>query len=214
MSPPIADVFAELESNCQLIAADLARQGWCLCPDFLDTQTVSAIRGQAQSQWDSGQYRHAGIGRGDDFVIKPEIRNDRVMWLNPSVEDTPLGRYFRAQEALRQILNRHLYLGLCDYEAHFAVYPAGSFYKKHLDQFRGIGLRTVTTTFYLNQNWQSQDGGQLRLYHNPQDSSDFLDIFPEAGRLVCFLSADFQHEVLPAARERFSITGWFRQRPV
>jgi len=37
-----------------------------------------------------------------------------------------------------------------------------------------------------------------------------LDIYPRDGRLVLFLSADFEHEVLPAARERLSVAGWFR----
>jgi SM-20-related protein len=35
---------------------------------------------------------------------------------------------------------------------------------------------------------------------------------PEGGTLACFLSADFEHEVLPAARPRLSLTGWFRRR--
>jgi SM-20-related protein len=29
---------------------------------------------------------------------------------------------------------------------------------------------------------------------------------------VCFLSERFEHEVLPATRERLSIAGWFRRR--
>jgi len=36
-----------------------------------------------------------------------------------------------------------------------------------------------------------------------------FDLLPEGGSLVVFLSAGFEHEVLPATRERMSITGWF-----
>ena len=115
-------------------------------------------------------------------------------------------------ETLRQALNRELYLGLFEFEAHLAIYPPGAVYKKHLDQFRGIGLRTVTTTLYLNDNWQAADGGQLRLYLDETDPQRYLDVQPEAGTLVTFLSARFLHEVLPAARERLSITGWFKVR--
>ena len=32
------------------------------------------------------------------------------------------------------------------------------------------------------------------------------------GTLVAFLSSQFEHEVLPATRERCSLTGWFRRR--
>lgn len=39
-----------------------------------------------------------------------------------------------------------------------------------------------------------------------------LDVLPEAGTLVLFLSADLPHEVLPATRERLSLTGWLRRR--
>ena len=35
---------------------------------------------------------------------------------------------------------------------------------------------------------------------------------PAAGTLVVFMSGDFPHEVLPASRERLSLTGWYRRR--
>jgi SM-20-related protein len=35
-----------------------------------------------------------------------------------------------------------------------------------------------------------------------------VDILPLAGRLVCFRSDQIEHEVLPATRERLSLTGW------
>ena len=37
-------------------------------------------------------------------------------------------------------------------------------------------------------------------------------VLSEAGTLVVFLSADVPHEVLPATRDRLSLTGWFRRR--
>ena len=40
----------------------------------------------------------------------------------------------------------------------------------------------------------------------------YRDVLPEGGTLVCFLSQRFWHEVLPARRERLSLTGWFRGR--
>jgi SM-20-related protein len=194
------------------VATQLLHQGWCVYPDFLPAEAEIALREQALVAWQTDRFRHAGIGRGSSFEIKPQIRCDRVMWLEQATADEAIATYFAALETLRLSINRELYLGLYDYEAHFAVYPPGSFYKKHLDQFRGIGLRTVTTTFYLNDNWLPQHGGQLRLYTNATAPEEFVDILPESGTLVAFLSAEFLHEVLPARRERFSITGWFRRR--
>jgi SM-20-related protein len=38
------------------------------------------------------------------------------------------------------------------------------------------------------------------------------DLLPLAGNLLLFNSAQLAHEVLPARRERLSLTGWFRRR--
>jgi SM-20-related protein len=115
-------------------------------------------------------------------------------------------------ECLRRAVNGALTLGLFDFEGHLAVYPPGSYYRKHLDQFQGVGLRTLTCVCYLNPGWDSADGGQLRLYTDPAHPERYQEILPESGRLVLFLSADFLHEVLPARQPRLSLTGWFRRR--
>ena len=69
--------------------------------------------------------------------------------------------------------------------------------------------RAVSAVFYLNSDWLPEQGGALRLYL--ADGRE-LDVLPEAGTLVVFLSADLPHEVLPATRERLSLTGWLRRR--
>jgi SM-20-related protein len=38
------------------------------------------------------------------------------------------------------------------------------------------------------------------------------DIAPLGGRLVAFASAGREHEVLPARRTRWSLSGWLRTR--
>jgi len=100
------------------------------------------------------------------------------------------------------------------FEAHLAIYPPGTYYHRHIDQFIGIGTRRVTCTLYLNEDWQAADGGQLRIYTDPDDPQYGEDILPLGGTLVTFLSARFLHEVLPARRSRMSITGWFRTREI
>jgi SM-20-related protein len=62
---------------------------------------------------------------------------------------------------------------------------------------------------YLNQDWQAEHGGALRLH--PQNLPT-QDISPIACRMVVFLSAEMLHEVLPTTRNRMSLTGWFRRR--
>ncbi len=67
-------------------------------------------------------------------------------------------------EALRQILNRELFLGLEEYESHFALYAPGAFYRAHLDRFRDDDKRTVSVVLYLNDDWLPEHGGALRLH--------------------------------------------------
>jgi SM-20-related protein len=103
-----------------------------------------------------------------------------------------------------QFLNESLFLSLKDYEVHMTVYPAGSFYKRHLDQFNRDDHRKLSVICYLNENWNDQEGGQLRMFVKGKE----IDFLPVAGRLICFRSDQIEHEVLPASRPRLSITGW------
>jgi SM-20-related protein len=107
-------------------------------------------------------------------------------------------------------LNRSLYLGLEEYESHFAFYAPGTSYLKHLDRFHDDDCRTVSVVIYLNPNWLPGEGGALRLHPLGKCSED---IAPAGSSMVLFLSADMLHEVLPATRDRLSLAGWFRRRP-
>ena len=78
------------------------------------------------------------------------------------------------------------------------------YYRRHLDQFKKDDHRKLSVICYLNEGWKEEHGGQLRIYRTDGP----LDILPVAGRLVCFRSDQLEHEVLPATRERLSLTGW------
>jgi SM-20-related protein len=117
--------------------------------------------------------------------------------------------YLDAMDALKMQLNRQLFLGLRDFEAHFAHYPPGHFYQRHVDAFRGQSNRIVSSVFYLNPDWSEQDDGQLVLYKAGSDKPLQI-VQPRFGSMVLFLSEQFPHEVRPARRDRYSIAGWFR----
>ncbi|HTU65230.1 MAG TPA: 2OG-Fe(II) oxygenase [Steroidobacteraceae bacterium] len=101
--------------------------------------------------------------------------------------------------------------GLEDFQGHFAVYPPGAAYARHFDRLVGSDVRAISAALYLNDAWLPEHGGQLRMYLGGERS---VDVSPVGGRLVAFLSDRFEHEVLPATRERLSFTGWFRRRPL
>ena len=196
----------------QRIATGLAEHGWCVTPQFVSPLLVSQLAHEARLDWQAGQFRHAGVGRGAELQVRPEVRTDRVNWIDPADCSGAQTSYLNQLELLRQAINRTLYLGLFDYEGHLALYPPGSYYRKHLDQFRGVGLRTVSAILYLNDDWIEDEGGQLRIYTGPQQPDYYQDVLPAGGTLVTFLSAGFPHEVLPATRDRLSLTGWFKIR--
>lgn len=159
---------------------------------------------------DRDSFRRAGVGRDNDFQLNQFLRRDQIHWLTAA--DPDLGNYFSWIEELRLCMNRRLFLGLFDYECHYAYYPEGAFYKKHVDAFKGQSNRRLSTILYLNPQWQPGDGGELALYEETarDDQPPFLEISPVYGRLVVFLSEVFPHEVLRANRGRFSLTGWYR----
>lgn len=130
------------------------------------------------------------------------------MWLEPGLAPATDG-FLSMVEQLRLHLNRHLYLGLAEYEGHLARYGPGAGYRKHLDRIKGSDARVITLIAYLNPGWTHADGGQLRLLLPDRNT---VEVTPSAGTLVAFLSGDYWHEVLPGWRERWAITGWFRQR--
>ncbi len=211
--PAVIQDTAEAQDCCDGLVRSLAETGWCLTDGFLPPDLVAALRGEALELRRSGGFHRAGIGRGQGLQIRGDIRGDEVLWLGPGACSPAQGDFLGRIEALRQAINRDLYLGLFEFEGHLAVYPPGTFYQRHLDRFRGVEARTVTCVCYLNDTWEAADGGQLRIYADPADPQAGTDVLPLGGRLVTFLSADYPHEVLPARRERVSVTGWLKRRP-
>jgi len=194
------------------IADALAGPGWCLTPGFLSAAQCAALRAQADALDCQGAFKPAGVGRAADLAVRSAVRSDRVCWLDPESRDGAIGAYLAQLEDLRRTLNRDLCLGLFNFEGHLAIYPPGSFYRRHLDQFRGVEQRTLTCILYLNPDWQPADGGILRIYTDPDRPDHYDAVAPTGGTLVTFLSARFEHEVMPAVRERLSLTGWFKRR--
>ena len=150
----------------------------------------------------------AGIGRQDDHRLNPFVRRDETRWLEPGV--TPDADFLAWMEQLRLGVNRRLFLGLFAYEAHYARYAPGAFYKKHLDAFDvGVRNRVLSTVLYLNPAWGAENGGEMVIYDDG-DGGVIEVVQPLYGRLAVFLSERCPHEVLPTGSMRYSIAGWFR----
>lgn len=194
------------EQQADRIAAALAAEGYIILDDILPDDLLMSLASQATSST-ANTYKAAGVGREQGMQHNAAVRKDEISWidsLNPAGKE-----YLDWMERLRSELNRRLFIGVFDYESHYAHYAPGAYYKTHLDAFKGNTNRIVTTVLYLNSNWQPENGGELVVY-SPDSDCILQKILPEYGRLVIFLSDKFPHEVLPANKDRYSIAGWFR----
>ncbi len=191
------------------VADDLAAKSWSVLPDALPIELVSRLSQACRRLWQDDVLTPAAIGRGADLAVVPEIRGDYTRWLDECPFDAAQDEYLDTMRSLRETLNRTLFLGLDSFETHYALYPPGAGYSKHLDRFKNSPLRTVSVVSYLNQYWQPGDGGELRLHLK----EGIVDVPPRAGTVVVFMSARILHEVLAAEKERASLVGWFRRRP-
>lgn len=201
-------VVATGTQAAESIAADIAARGYSLAPRFVDGSELGALRAECLRVHRAAQFRPAGVGKSAQRL--PAIRADEISWLDLARPTPAVAAAMRRFEALRLALNRTLYLGLFELECQFAHYRAGAAYRRHRDQFSADSGRRLSCVLYLNATWTAADGGALRIYLDASEAS--IDILPQGGTLACFLSERFEHEVLPASRDRWSLAGWFRTR--
>jgi len=199
------------DTQLDQIADALVGQGYLIINNALPESLLRKLLKQF-NELREPEFKTAGIGRHTNFQIEDSIRSDKIHWITDTTETTT--EFLQWMESLRLGINRRLFMGVNDYECHFAHYAPGDFYKKHVDAFRanrkvGQANRVLSTVLYLNEAWQQSNGGELIIY--AEDGERVLEkVLPEFGRVVIFLSEKFPHEVLPAIRERKSIAGWFR----
>lgn len=197
-----------LTMNIQKIAKQLAEVGYIVLDQPLLENLSKQLFARCQ---DDGplRFKPARVGRGLARQQIETIRGDVISWLDDSHSTDQA--YLAWMEALRQGLNATLYLGLFDYECHYAIYGAGAGYAKHSDVLSGKKNRVLSTVFYLNEDWQTSDGGELVLFE-PTGETVIATVNPTFGKMIIFLSESFPHEVLRAHQQRRSIAGWFRVR--
>jgi SM-20-related protein len=179
------------------IVDDLAARGWSQQNIFLPDSLTLELAAECRQRAAEGELAPAAVGRGPFQEIREGIRGDHIQWIEAGQAE-PCDRYLALMDSLRQALNRGLFL-----------YPPGAFYLRHVDRFRDDDRRMVSAVLYLNNAWLPEHGGQLRLF---LDDASQHDVQPTGGCLVVFMSGDIPHEVLPAQRDRLSLTGWFRRR--
>lgn len=203
------------QNDIDQICSALYQDGWAVLEHFLSPAFIDLLRQDLQGLDQQEQFHKAGIGREQDFVRREDIRSDRICWLD-GISDTQR-LFMQMLDQLMTAVNRRLFLGMNHFEAMYAIYEPGQFYKKHMDSFKGQRNRIMTLVFYLNPDWSAEKGGEFVLYPevtegSRQSEEPIATLLPKAGTVAAFLSEDFPHEVLTAYDTRYSIAVWFRIR--
>lgn len=188
----------------------MAERGFAVVDRAFLQSTYEGLVAYLNRQIDDDQLRQAGIGSLSQFEVNKQIRGDKIQWLKRGETDEAIVDFYRFADELIQDLNRELFLSLCDGEFHFAHYPSGTFYHRHLDQFKGRNNRQISLVLYMNDQWKPGDGGELKIFGEHGDEI----IAPIGNRLVLFRSDTTEHEVLETVAPRKSLTGWLLNHPV
>lgn len=187
------------------IIDDYINKGFCIINDWLTPSETDTLRAELITIYQEDCFKKSAVGNRLNESLERSIRSDFIYW----IDEAKLAKvFFDKINDFINYINKTCFAGIVTKEFHYAVYPQGSFYKKHIDTFQNDDRRTISIACYLNKNWQKSDGGQLRLYLESQE----LEIFPTNGTIAFFDSKIIEHEVLPVLSEnkRLSITGWLK----
>jgi SM-20-related protein len=178
-----------------------------IAENFLSDGLALHLRENLSALYTGDELRSAGTGNETLAVYNKEFRGDVIHWLDRTHTNVHEIAFFKLMDHFVDYLNSTCYTGITGYEFHYTLYQKGSFYKKHLDQFRNNESRQYSMIVYLNPGWQEKDGGELRIHHDDHQQT----ITPENRKMVFFKSSELEHEVLTTQTARMSITGWLNR---
>ncbi len=196
----------------KIIDSLMANQ-YSIADDFFTAEEVAALRKSLLEKYDEDIFRKSAIGNRADEQIVEAIRGDFILWLDEENAGEAEKQFFSRINDFVTYLNRTCFMGIADKEFHYAVYPEGTFYKRHLDTFQNDSRRKLSMVCYLNdEDWKPEYGGELSIYIDENGTEREEKIYPLQGRMVIFESRVLEHEVKPVKQERLSITGWLKSR--
>jgi len=203
----------QLNPIYEQIIDDLLQQQYSIADDFFSHNEVIALRESLLQKYEEDNFKKSAIGNLSNEKIIDAVRGDFILWLNEEESNAAEKAFFNKINDFVQYLNRTCFMGIQNQEFHYALYPEGTFYKRHLDTFQNDSRRKLSMVCYLNeQNWQPDYGGELAIYKDNNGLEVTENIYPVKGRMVIFESQLLEHEVKPVKQPRLSITGWLKTR--
>tara|TARA_Y100001934_G_C12261867_1_gene730432 strand:- start:92 stop:721 length:630 start_codon:yes stop_codon:yes gene_type:complete len=191
------------------IITDLTSKQYSIIDNFFTSEEVVSLRQSLLQKYEEDAFKKSAIGNRTNEVIKKAIRGDIILWIDESNINASEQLFFNKINDLKDYLNRTCFLGINQKEFHYAIYPEGTFYKRHLDTFQNDDRRKLSFVCYLNEeDWKPENGGELVLYLEKGEEV----VYPFPGKVVIFESQILEHEVKPVNTQRLSITGWLKTR--
>jgi len=204
---------SEINPLYEQIIDDLMHQKFSIADNFFSPEEVAVLRKSLLAKFEEDHFKKSAIGNQANEQIMDAIRGDFILWLDEEHANDAEKLYFDRINDFVHYLNRTCFLGIRDKEFHYALYPEGTFYKRHLDTFQNDSRRKLSMVCYLNEeHWQMDFGGELTIYKNENGVETERNIIPQQGRMVIFESQVLEHEVKPVKQPRLSITGWLKTR--
>ncbi|MFC0520906.1 2OG-Fe(II) oxygenase [Mesonia maritima] len=209
------ELFEQLDfkvnEQYEQIIENLSAQKFSIVDEFFSSEEVDLLRATLLDKYEEDRFKKSAIGNKVNESIEKSIRGDFILWINEAEQSELEKLFFNKINDLVAYLNRTCFMGILHKEFHYAVYPEGTFYKRHLDTFQNDGRRKLSIVCYLNDEcWQKSNGGELVIYKENETEEV---IYPLPGRVVIFESQFLEHEVKPVKKDRrLSITGWLKTR--
>ncbi|QED38393.1 2OG-Fe(II) oxygenase [Antarcticibacterium arcticum] len=212
-----SELFEQIEFKenplYERIITGLLEDQYYIAEDFFNLEEVQQLRNVLLEKYEEDNFKKAAIGNKLNETIAKTVRGDFILWINEKDAGDAERIFFSKINSLVDYLNKTCFLGILQKEFHYAVYPPGTFYKRHLDTFQNDDRRKLSLVCYLNdENWKPENGGELVIYKQENGVETSKSIYPLPGRVVIFESQILEHEVKPVNTTRLSITGWLKTR--
>jgi SM-20-related protein len=134
------------------IIEDILAQKYSLVEDFFTHNEVLELRQSLLNKHEEDRFKKAAIGNRVNEIIIKSIRGDDILWIDELKANEAEMLFFNKINSLVNYLNKTCFLGILHKEFHYALYPTGTYYRRHLDTFQNDDRRKLSFVCYLNED--------------------------------------------------------------
>jgi SM-20-related protein len=134
------------------IISGLSENNYALAEGLFGEAVLAGLHAELHRQINLRNLKNAATGNRVNTVNNQSIRSDKIKWIDNHPKNESEQAFIQKINDLSAYLNRTCYTGIRDCEFHYACFEKGSFYKRHIDQFKNDESRKFSVVTYLNKN--------------------------------------------------------------